>query len=75
MNKKALVIAIAVVLVVVAIGINRYRTSMNSAVNTSTYVAPTNDTPDAITQQLDNIDTGAQLNADFETTDADIKSL
>lgn len=42
---------------------------------TSTYVAPSDDSTGRIDRDLDGIDTGADLEADFRSTDDDIKGL
>lgn len=75
--KKNTIILVVLLVVLAAIGITVYQKRAAQAPTTasSTYQGPVSDSPDAIEQDLNSIDTGAQLDADLNATDQDIKSL
>lgn len=73
------ILVIVIIVALIALGIfafyrNQARAPQQPSVDT-TYVAPTSDSPDAIQNELNSIDTGANLDADFQATDKDIKTL
>ena len=75
-GKKIILIAL-VVIVIGAIAFAAYRKRVQAPVTDSetTYQLPQNDSPDDIDKELNSIDTGANLDSDFQSTDADIKTL
>lgn len=75
--KKNTIILIIVLVVLAAIGLSVYnRKAVEAPTSTTTSsVAPASDSPEAIDQELNNIDTGASLDADLDATDRDIKQL
>lgn len=76
MNRNT-VILVVILVVLAAIGLVVYnRHSVEAPMTaTSTYQGPTSDTPDAIDKDLQDIDTGAGLDADIQATDKDIQQL
>lgn len=77
MNTKRIVIIALVVIVAGAVAFAAYRRRVQAPVSdpVTTYELPQSDSPDDIDKELDSIDTGADLDSDFRTTDADIKAL
>lgn len=75
MNRNTALL-IVLLIVLAAVGYMFYqRKAVQAPVEQPVYVAPTNDTPDAIDNELNSIDTGAQLDADIQSADKDIQSL
>lgn len=76
MNKTVAIILLLAVLILLAVGFNFYSSKyIQPTNNTSTVVAPNNDSQAAIDSELDIIDPNVQLNADFQPADKDIQSL
>jgi hypothetical protein len=75
MKRNILIIVAVVVLGIVGLSLYNRQGAQLPADSSYSDVAPTTDTPDAIDKDLGNIDTGAQLEADFEGTSQDIQKL
>lgn len=76
MKKSTILLAVAlVVLATIGFAIYQKRAAQAPTTASSTYQGPVSDSPDAIERDLESIDTGAQLDADLDATDKEIKSL
>lgn len=75
MKRNILIVTVVIVLGIVGLSLYNRQSAQMQSDGAYSDIAPTTDSPDAIDKDLSKIDTGAQLDADLESTNQDILKL